>query len=316
MGGGTDIPVPDQSKDSNAIVDILILGAGWTSTFLIPLLQQKGIKYAATTTTGRDGTHQFRFDPENGDENREQLRKLPFSKNVLITFPLKGKGQSRLLVEGYSDTHSSHSSNSLSLGDDDDDNDENKNSTPFHFIQLGSSGIFTIPGQSTWVTRHSSYDITDDRAIAEDELRELGGCVLNLSGLWGRERHPKHWLERVARTKDMLGAKKSLHMVHGLDVSRGLLAVFACWEKGMGQRFVLTDLMVYDWWCLILGYAGELDEESGDGKMEGRQIKWVGELMMENNVRALPRSMEDLGRCYDSREFWDTFDVMPVRSRI
>lgn len=79
---------------------------------------------------------------------------------------------------------------------------------------------------------------------------------------------------------------------------------------------MLTDLMVYDWWSLILGYAGELDEENGDGKMEGRQIKWIGELMKENDVRALPRSSEDLGRCYDSREFWDTFGVMPVRSRV
>ena len=66
----------------------------------------------------------------------------------------------------------------------------------------------------------------------------------------------------------------------------------------------------------MLGYSGELNEETGDGKMVGRQIKWVGELMKEKNVKALPRSMEELGRCYDSREFWETFGVMPVKSRI
>jgi len=79
---------------------------------------------------------------------------------------------------------------------------------------------------------------------------------------------------------------------------------------------MVTDLMVYDWWALILGYAGQIDEEKGDGKMAEKQIKWVGELMQEQNLRALPRSMEELSRCHDSREFWDTFGMMPVRSRI
>ncbi|KAB8291061.1 hypothetical protein EYC80_009750 [Monilinia laxa] len=247
------------SNDSTSTAEILILGAGWTSTFLIPLLQQKGIKYASTTTSGRDGTYKFRFDPEGGDENLKQIHGLPTAKNILVTFPLKGKGQSRLLIEQYSDTHSIDSLK------------DSRNTSSFQFIQLGSTGIFTIPGQSTWVTRHSSYDVSNDRAMAEDELLQLGGCVLNLSGLWGGERNPKHWIERVAGTKEMLSGKKSLHMIHGLDVSRGVVGVIGNWEKARGQRFMLTDLMVYDWWSLILGYAGELDEENGNEKMEGRQ---------------------------------------------
>ncbi|KAK6592781.1 hypothetical protein H4I96_11379 [Botrytis cinerea] len=291
------------SNDSKSAVELLILGAGWTSTFLIPLLQQKGIKYAATTTTGRDGTCKFRFNPEDDTDTQKQMLDLPAAQSILITFPLKGKGQAKSLVKFYHDTHSLEAF-------------ENYTSPSFQFIQLGSSGIFTIPGQDTWVTRHSLYDTADDRAIAEDELLGLGGCVLNLSGLWGGERNPKYWIERVAASKVMLSGKKSLHMVHGLDVSRGVVGVIGNWEKARGQRFILTDLMVYDWWSLILGYAGELDAENGDGKMEGRQIKWIGELMKEHDVKALPRSMDDLGRCYDSREFWETFDVMPVRSRI
>ncbi|KAF5869869.1 uncharacterized protein Bfra_010014 [Botrytis fragariae] len=292
------------SEDSKSAVELLILGAGWTSTFLIPLLQQRGIKYAATTTTGRDGTYKFRFNPEDDTDTRKQMLDLPTAQSILITFPLKGKGQSKSLVKFYQDTHSLESI-------------ENHGSlASFQFVQLGSTGIFTIPGQSTWVTRHSAYDSADDRAVAEDELLGLDGCVLNLSGLWGGERNPKHWIERVAASKEMLGGKKSLHMVHGLDVSRGVIGVIGNWEKARGQRFILTDLMVYDWWSLILGYAGELDSENGDQKMEGRQIKWIGELMKEHAVKALPRSMDDLGRCYDSREFWESFKVMPVRSRI
>ena len=34
-------------------VDLLILGAGWTSSFLIPLLKERNFTFAATTTDGR-----------------------------------------------------------------------------------------------------------------------------------------------------------------------------------------------------------------------------------------------------------------------
>jgi hypothetical protein len=79
---------------------------------------------------------------------------------------------------------------------------------------------------------------------------------------------------------------------------------------------MLTDLIVYDWWALILGFAGEVDAEKKNDERQKSQIKWVGELMQETKVRALPRPMEKLGRCYDSREFWNRFGLMPVRARI
>jgi hypothetical protein len=79
---------------------------------------------------------------------------------------------------------------------------------------------------------------------------------------------------------------------------------------------MLTDLLVYDWWEVILGLAGEDDEEKESEDRENSQIKWVGELMAEQDIKALPRSMEKLGRCYDSREFWTMFGLMPLRSRI
>jgi hypothetical protein len=79
---------------------------------------------------------------------------------------------------------------------------------------------------------------------------------------------------------------------------------------------MLTDLIVYDWWALILGFAGEVDVENRNEERQKSQIKWVGELMEETKIRALPRSMEELGRCYDTREFWNKFRLMPVRARI
>ncbi len=93
-----------------------------------------------------------------------------------------------------------------------------------------------MPGQTLWVTRHSAYDKNNDRAIAEDELLALGGCVMNLSGLWGGTRQPREWIDRVARTKEQLGATTSLHMIHGEDVARAILAVSQSFTKG--ERWV------------------------------------------------------------------------------
>ncbi|KAF4631888.1 hypothetical protein G7Y89_g6240 [Cudoniella acicularis] len=244
-------------------VNFLILGAGWTSTFLIPLLEKEKLTYAATTTTGRDGTYKFKFEHDSKNEDAGQYAVLPEAETVLITFPLKGKNESTHLVTSYTKNHESASKTK--------------------FIQLGSTGIWTTPGQDCWVTRHSKYDKLNSRAIAEDELLSLGGCVLNLSGLWGGARQPKHWIDRIASTKEQLKSKTSLHMIHGLDVARAIIAVHRNFNHAAKQRWMLTDLMVYDWWALILGFAGQLDEENSNSVRENSQIKWVGELMNEEN---------------------------------
>jgi hypothetical protein len=203
-------------------VSMLILGAGWTSTFLLPLLSRERITHAATTTTGRDGTLKFKFDPAS--DSLEPYQILPTAETILITFPLIGKGQSAKLLKQYSETHPDAKPN---------------------WIQLGSTGIFSIPNQTLWVTRHSSYDTTNPRAIAEDELLALGGCVLNLSGLWGSTRQPRNWIDRVAKTKEQLEGKESLHIVHGMDVARAVVAVsraFTAGERWVGSLFRILNV--------------------------------------------------------------------------
>lgn len=293
--------------------DILILGAGWTATFLIPLLRRHKIPFSATTSDGREvagsPTARFRFDPseKNLAEQAQRLSVLPPARHILVTFPLKGEGQSKLLVQAYRMTH----------GHDN------------RFIQLGSTGFWKDdPAQKPWLDRTSPYDTTDARAVAEDELRELGGCVLNLSGLWGGERDPKHWVDRVATSKTAVRDKTSLHMIHGEDVARVLVRFMhrfdeeGGWEKlGRGQRWMVTDGFVYDWWSLFAGWADSAAQKDGsveDGVVEDRygpskQAKWVYELMAEEGVRALPRGEERLGRCYDSRELWAMLGIAPLK---
>lgn len=280
---------------------LLILGAGWTSTFLIPLLQHRNLSFAATTRDGRTvagyETTKWSFDPDSSDT--KQFAHLPLAKNVLITFPLNGKGQSKTLVEGYT---------SVWKGKD------------VRFIQLGSTGIWQIPQASHWVDRHSPYNKENARAIAEDELLEFGGCVLNLAGLWGGERQPRTWVSRVAKTKEDVKGKASLHMIHGKDVARSVLAITEKWNKaGKGERWMVTDGFVYDWWSLIAGWAAEKSKakEAGEDDWEPNEYaKWVYELMVEEDVKALPRRMETLGRCYDTREFWRRAGIVPLRARM
>jgi nucleoside-diphosphate-sugar epimerase len=166
------------------------------------------------------------------------------------------------------------------------------------------------------VTRKSKYDTANKRAVAEDELLKLDGCVLNLSGLWGGERDAKNWVPRVATTKEQVKAKKSVHLVHGQDVARAIVAVIKSdWKLSKGQRWMLTDGFVYDWWMLFAQWADVRKEGEDDPtRIPSEQSRWVYELMKEEGVRALPRSMEALGRCYDSREFWNMYGLSPLKA--
>jgi len=272
-------------------VDILVIGAGWTSTFLIPLLQRSSITYAATTTNGRGSTIPFTFDPSSSDP--EPYTRLPSARTVLITFPLNGPHQSTHLTSVYRQIHGK-------------DN---------RWIQLGSSGIFKAPH---WNDENSPYNTENQRAVAEDELLGLGGCVLNLAGLYGGARNPKTWLTRVAKSKEDVKGKKALHLIHGADVARAIVATHRHFTPG--KRWLLTDLHVYDWWDLIDSWGKAVIDEGHEETTEAGQPlqyqKWVGELMFEGNVRALPRGPEELGRVLDGRGFWGAMSTWPAMGSV
>lgn len=279
--------------------DVLILGAGWTATFLIPLLKKQDYSFAATTTDGRkvadSETIKFKFDAD-ADDAEKSIGHLPLAKNVLITFPLTSAKQVEFLVNTYSKTHK-------------------RQTDDIHFIQLGSTGIWQIDQKTLWVSRCSPYDTKNARAIAEDELIKLGGTSLNLAGLWGGERKVQNFVDRIIKTKEDVKSRTSLHMIHGLDVSRAILAVIDQWDTAKGQRWMLTDGFVYDWYALLLGWA-DLSKDGSAAEEPSKQAQWVLELMDEEQVWALPRSANTLGRCYYGREFWTTFELTPLKSRL
>lgn len=108
-------------NSSNTSVDLLILGGGWTYTFLAPLLSKSysdTISYVATTRDGRDSTIKWSFNPEG---TFEQFEELPKAKTVVIVFPIRNLGGSKLLVEGYESLNGK-----------------------VKWIQLGSTGIYDV----------------------------------------------------------------------------------------------------------------------------------------------------------------------------
>ncbi|KAF8176173.1 hypothetical protein K438DRAFT_1979304 [Mycena galopus ATCC 62051] len=309
------------------------------SSFLIPLCQQSQITYAATTRSGGSSTIKFEFQPNSDDP--EPYERLPDAKRVLITFPLAVSGASKRLVRMYLSTR------------------QESGREPAAFIQLGTTSIWdkspASAGGSVFYDRHSEFTLTG-RARAEVELLALSPSVapttvLNLAGLWGGQRVVRKWLPRVAPTKDALAGKvgyiyaylhpsiypegPSLHLIHGLDLARAILAVHADFSKAAGQRWLLTDGRVDDWWDLASAWgaaeeaatrgaaesasaspSGAAESSTQDKAVQDGPASWVRELMRAHSIRVLPRDTTLLGRILDSRDFWWEFGLAPVRARL
>jgi hypothetical protein len=94
---------------------------------------------------------------------------------------------------------------------------------------------------SPWKNRHSPHT-SAPRAVAEDALLSHSNTsVLNLSGLWGHGRSPRRYIGALAPSKEKLAQLGSVHLVHGLDVARAILAMHVQWEKARGERWLLTN---------------------------------------------------------------------------
>lgn len=278
-------------------VDVLVLGAGWTSQFLVKLFNEEKISYALTTTTGKinktcegkyDGSQilQFAFQPDpfprpddyDRDLVQEQYMGLPRAKTVIVTFKLEGQGQSEQLIRMYSKSHPHLLAN---------------------FIQLGSTGVFKE------ARLHSREDNTYERtprAIAEDEFIQNGGSVLALAGLWGADRVPWNWVKKVANTKEKLRAKQALHLIHGWDVAVACRCMHANFYPG--DRSIITDGKVYDWWVLIGWWAEALSEDQGPDGSRLPYREWLTEIRREAGV-SNSRSKAQLGRVLTSDAFWN-----------
>ena len=310
----TDTTSPPSPLPHAPPVRILILGLGWTSTFLCPLLETHKITYTGTTRDGRDRSIPFTFDPQ--DPSLEPFKRLPRADLVIVTFPVRGQEAIEKLVDRYKRTHRfKHEELELQQqqqqqdqrqedgeGEGQVEEEEAGGGSRTHWLLLGSTGMWKASG---WNDEQSPYDKDNERAVAEDRLLNQQGdkaVVLDLAGLWGGQRHPRNWIERVAKTKEEVKGKGALHLVHGEDVARAIVASWEKWERVKGRRWIVTDGWSYDWWGLFVRFAGE---------GQGGYKEWVYESMREESVRSLPREHKDLGRLVDGRAFWGAVGDIP-----
>jgi len=287
-------------------VDILILGAGWTAQFLIPLLEaDPRISFAATTRDGKTvaGHNTIKFVV---DEHSDWSR-LPKARTVILTFPTTKQGAVTDFVHTYEKSHGAGWT---------------------RWLQLGSTGAYDAAftndeHANKWITRYTPIPRpAAPRVESEFELLDLSSssspahqtAVLNLSGLWGGGRIIRNWVSRIAPSKEALAKKGSVHFIHGLDVARAIVALH--FDFPVGERWILTDGRVYDWWDLASAWGSGGD--TGRNKpIQGEQPRWVLELMKENHIFALPRPPTILpGRHLSSAEFWTRFGLTPWHARL
>ncbi|CAO1616424.1 unnamed protein product [Jaminaea pallidilutea] len=292
-------------------VDVLLLGSGWTSSFLLPALFANDITFAYTNRSGVKpqglplaGHPPIRWTcPSSGDSRmqwRKSFREFPIARMVVVVMPLKDDIAARELVASYqSFVH------------------EKGGQERTKWCVLSSTGVFG-PGQ------HSSSSPVSNptpRSHAEDALAQLAksdATILSLAGLYGGStRHPQNWLSKVASDQEKLASKGSLHLLHGKDVARAVLGVWR--QVGNGKvwdsRWIVTDGRVYDWWQLVTQLPQTYAERS-------QYKQWVEALRKQYDVGSLPRSVADahrpeqqlprfLERALSSDEFWKAIGERP-----
>ena len=273
-----------------AKVDILSLGCGWTSQFLQPALQKRGIDHAFTSTAPdsqwasrlQGKAHVFKL---GSDGWKEALKNLPAADLVVVVFPIKETSLLDELVAAFEHHHG-----------------------PTSWLVLGSTGIW-MDGHHT---SSSPIDASNARGQVEERLlatKGLQSAVLNLAGLYGGERKPMNFILKAAPTRDALQQKNALHLVHGEDVSR---AIIEMWKQRKddrlwGRRWIVSDTNSYDWWHLAAIMPG----------LPSHYPEWSRSLAQEYSL-STPRprlaagedpSPRTLNRTLDGGEFWDVVGI-------
>jgi hypothetical protein len=112
-------------------------------------------------------------------------------------------------------------------------------------------------------------------------------------------------------------------VLYGMDLARAILAVHAKPAKAAGERWLLTDGRTYDLWDLAAAWGDSYYVQKGLTSQDAEEPRGplasiVRELMRENNIATLPRAHSDHERMvkFDSRDFWESFDLDPVHVRL
>lgn len=108
---GSGTATPAHSSGSSAPVDVLLLGSGWTSSFLLPELFKQGVTFAYTNRSGQKPQsftvpqHPVKWTCPDGSESRLQWRKnlkaLPEARLIVVVMALKDQTAAKELLFNY-----------------------------------------------------------------------------------------------------------------------------------------------------------------------------------------------------------------------
>lgn len=110
-------------------------------------------------------------------------------------------------------------------------------------IVYGSSSCYQTEGDDYLVNENSPLDLTRDRVVGEEWLREQSATVLVLSGIYGPNREPKSWLERGRITTP----QKRVNLIHVDDILNITTRIMESDQPIRSERFNLADGEALRW---------------------------------------------------------------------
>ncbi|KAI8074596.1 hypothetical protein BC940DRAFT_46556 [Gongronella butleri] len=260
---------------------LLILGCGWTGDFLVELLGDT-VPFACTTRDGRPVGNKATIAWTLS--HPVDVSSLPLATTVVITFPVKEPALLTELVRSYEAHHGT---------------------TSTHWVQLSSTRPFAGPGPHR---RNAALDTSKDtgRMPAEQVLLDQhNGSVLHLAGLWGGQRQPRNWVNRFKSTDALLGKVqvRQLHLIHGKDVARAILAVHQQQPFQPGQRWIVSDGGCYDWLRIFQAWGTDEQKKEIQDLLDKEQPgASIDALVAAGGV--IPR--------LDASEFWQAHHLEPT----
>lgn len=106
-----------------------------------------------------------------------------------------------------------------------------------------SSSCYLVLDQGQWINESHSLDLSRERVLAEEWLREQGATILILSGIYGPNRQPLDWLKKgLIKTPD-----KYVNLVHVDDITEITECLLNDDRNMQGERFNLSDGQALLW---------------------------------------------------------------------
>lgn len=131
-------------------------------------------------------------------------------------------------------------------------------------LVIGSTGNYVVTDGAE-VTEETAPDITEARVAGEEYLRSLGHIVVRASGLYGRGRDPRSWVER-----GLVGpSSKLVNFIHVDDLAQILIA--AARRGRAGATYLAADGVPMRWDDLIARWQRDFQLQVPGGAPASRR---------------------------------------------